>query len=104
MHETLNQLVLKGTAIVEAVSRDGAALVSDTRATTGSLELHKVEEKVYNAMARSEDISPREMLRMAAQTTNSAMKRGVVKEEGFDVSVIEGIYSHELGADGRERF
>jgi len=47
MHETTNELTLKGTTTIGAVSKDGVVLASDTRVTMGTLIAHKKGKKVY---------------------------------------------------------
>jgi proteasome beta subunit len=47
MHETINQLVTKGTTTVGVVCRDGIILSSDTRVTMGTFIAHKKGKKIY---------------------------------------------------------
>ena len=47
MLERIDELVLKGTTTIGAVSREGVILASDTRVTMGSLIAHKRGKKVY---------------------------------------------------------
>src|SRR3990170_6727096 len=47
MHETPNELVLKGTTTVGITCRDGIILGSDTRVTMGFFIAHHKGKKVY---------------------------------------------------------
>lgn len=47
MHESLNNLALRGTTTVGVVCKDGVILASDTRVTTGTFIAHKKGKKVY---------------------------------------------------------
>jgi len=47
MHETFDNLALKGTTTIGVVCRDGVILASDTRVMLGNLIAHKRGKKVY---------------------------------------------------------
>ncbi|MFP3984434.1 MAG: archaeal proteasome endopeptidase complex subunit beta [Candidatus Bathyarchaeia archaeon] len=47
MHETLNELILKGTTTLGVVCSDGVILSSDTRVTMGNFIAHKKGKKIY---------------------------------------------------------
>jgi len=47
MHETINQLVTKGTTTVGVVCKDGIILSSDTRVTMGTFIAHKKGKKIH---------------------------------------------------------
>lgn len=46
-HNTINQLVVKGTTTIGVVCKDGIILASDTRVTMGYFIAHKQGKKVY---------------------------------------------------------
>jgi proteasome beta subunit len=46
-HNTVNQLVVKGTTTIGVVCKDGVILASDTRVTMGFFIAHKQGKKVY---------------------------------------------------------
>ncbi len=46
-HNTINQLVVKGTTTIGVVCKDGVILASDTRVTMGFFIAHKQGKKVY---------------------------------------------------------